>query len=58
MVFGLMSTVYTPMKDMETPDYKAAPEVMVLKICILYRAIIDIPKFLGINLRSYDTVTS
>ena len=35
MVFGLMSTVYTPMKDMETPDYKAAPEVMVLKIRIL-----------------------
>ena len=47
-----MSTVYTPMKDMETPDYKAAPEVMVriLRYDIVYD--IDIPKFLGINRRS------
>ena len=31
MVFGLMSTVYTPMKNMATTAYKTTPEVMVLE---------------------------
>ena len=34
VVFGLMSTVYNPMKEMETTAYKPAPKVMVLKILI------------------------
>ena len=36
MVLGLMSTVYNPMKDMETTAYKTTPKVMVLDIRILY----------------------
>ena len=36
MVLGLMSTVYNPMKDMETTTYKTTPKVMVLDIRIFY----------------------
>ena len=39
VVFGLMSTVYNPMKDMETTAYKPAPKVMVLKILIRVRVV-------------------
>ena len=45
MVLGLMSTVYNPMKDMETTAYKTAPKVMVLDIRILYCQ--EFPKILS-----------